>query len=313
MTIGNYNLIQLWHQINRYHNQINMFLVVLLSLYLISFAADLTWRLLEKPVHTAPTASQQVTTATRANANTQVSLQKVKQLFLFGNPAKQPKKAEPVVADAPQTNLNLTLTGVVTSSNDGEGTAIIENRGSQNTYSLGDKIDGTNVVITQVMVDRIIIKNGSRNETLMLDGIDFNKQRNRPVANRPKRTAKTTGPQRQSMQRRTLSDKAVRATQKLRQKPTNFTDFIAISPVRESGELKGYRVSPGKDSSLFKSAGLKANDIVTEINGLDLTDIQQSMEAMGAMREAQSLQLTVNRDNNVLTLYLDLPSENTEL
>jgi general secretion pathway protein C len=144
----------------------------------------------------------------------------------------------------------------------------------------------------------------------MLDGLDYTKP---IVESSDDADIVDNDPQsRGGPQRRTLSDDALEASRNLQQQPANFTDFIAITPHRPSGELEGYRVSPGKNSALFEAAGLKAGDIVTEINGLDLTDMQQSLEAMGALREIQSLQMTISRSGDLLTIYLDLPSAEQE-
>lgn len=301
--MANINFTQIQDIFNRYQQQINLALVALLSLYLIAYAAELTWRLLPTAEQGSATQTTFAPIASGNNGNNQVNLQKIKQLYLFGNPKLAPVKAAPVVTNAPETNLNLTLTGVVASSEDDLGAAIIENRGQQNTYGVGEKIEGTNVIVKQVFADRIIIQNGSRNETLMLDGVDFKQaQQAQPIR------SSATAVLDKSTQRRKLPKQAIEAAAQLRQQPANFTDFIAISPSRVSGRLQGYRVSPGKNPALFKAAGLKTNDIITEINGLDLTDIQQSMEAMGALRQSQSLQLSVKRKDQFLTLYLDLPS-----
>ena len=52
--------------------------------------------------------------------------------------------------------------------------------------------------------------------------------------------------------------------------------------------------------------------MITDINGLNLTDPQQAVEAMGELRAAQSLQITVSRDDELLTLFLDLPDAEQE-
>ena len=93
----------------------------------------------------------------------------------------------------------------------------------------------------------------------------------------------------------------------MRNQPASFTDFISVSPVTSNGQLQGYRLQPGKNPALFKSAGLKAGDIITEINGLNVTDPQQATEALGELRSSEALQLTVLRKDEYLTLYLDLP------
>ncbi|MEO0369481.1 MAG: type II secretion system protein GspC, partial [Pseudomonadota bacterium] len=281
MTLGNYNLNTFWLHISRYQNQINLLVVVLLSVYLLAFAAELTWRLIPVSANNAQSAVRSSPTASRQSNNTaRVNIQQLSNLKLFGDPVVQASVpvVETRIEDAPETNLNLTLTGVVTSSTTGGSAAIIENQGNQNTYGIGDKIDGTNATIEEVYADRLIIKNGPKHETLMLEGIDFSQ--NAPVPSSTSRrnnaaqsATNSPEPRRPAL---TLSNDALAATQNLKNSPSNFTDFISIAPVRNGQGLKGYRVSPGKKPELFNAAGLVAGDILVDINGLDLTDPRQS-------------------------------------
>ena len=303
MTFNKPNPQSLVVYLNQHQKQLHTIVVVLLSLYLIAFAAKLVWRIIPEPQLSAtPTVSRAPVISSPSGQNG-VNIAKIQQLNLFGNAAAKP--AEPVaeVTDAPETRLNLTLTGVVASSEQEAGTAIIENRGSQAVYGLGEKIEDTNATLLKVYNDRVIIKNGVRNETLMLDGIDYdeaNRRREMQARNRPE-------PQEEEEDTVELSEEALEATAALRERPANFTDFISISPKTEEGQLIGYQVSPGKEPELFKSAGLQAGDVITQINGLDLTDLQQSQEALSELRNAQTIELTIIRDGSLTTLYLDLP------
>jgi general secretion pathway protein C len=320
MTLGNYNLNTFWLHVSRYQNQLNKLIVVLLSLYLLAFAAELTWRLLPSPEVDGSSASISNAPASRQNANTlRVDIRQLTNLKLFGDPVAQPTApvVETRIEDAPETNLNLTLAGVVTSSTAEGSAAIVENQGSQNTYGIGDKIDGTNATIQEVRMDRLIIKNGQKHETLMLEGIDFSQNQSVSSASTPRnnaiRQANNNSPQRRSPSR-ALSGEELALTQGLKSSPSNFTDYISIAPVRNGQGLKGYRVTPGKKPELFNAAGLLPGDILVDINGLDLTDPRQSIQALTALRESEALQMTVEREGQLESIFLELPStEETEL
>jgi general secretion pathway protein C len=320
MTLGNYNLNTFWLHVSRYQNQLNKLIVVLLSLYLLAFAAELTWRLLPSPEVDGSSASISNAPASRQNANTlRVDIRQLTNLKLFGDPVAQPTApvVETRIEDAPETNLNLTLAGVVTSSTAEGSAAIVENQGSQNTYGIGDKIDGTNATIQEVRMDRLIIKNGQKHETLMLEGIDFSQNQSVSSASTPRnnaiRQANNNSSQRRSPSR-ALSGEELALTQGLKSSPSNFTDYISIAPVRNGQGLKGYRVTPGKKPELFNAAGLLPGDILVDINGLDLTDPRQSIQALTALRESEALQMTVEREGQLESIFLELPStEETEL
>ena len=169
-----------------------------------------------------------------------------------------------------------------------------------------EKIEGTNATLQQVFRDRVIIKNGGQHETLMLDGIDY-EQANRKRQRQVVRPVEDDEPD-----NRRLSEDAVEVTETLRGNPANFTDYISISPKTEDGQLLGYQVKPGKDPALFESAGLQAGDVIAQINGLDLTDLQQSQEALSELRNSQTIELTIIRDGEYATIYLDLPEPELE-
>jgi general secretion pathway protein C len=312
MTVVNYTANQLWLQLVKNQQKINFLAVALLAIFLLSYAAELTWRVWPQPADNGrlKTISSGQPVILK-NSNSRLNLADIKRLNLFGDYNAEPIE-EKEVTDAPVTRLNLTLTGVVSSSVKDQGAAIIKNRNQQQTYGIGEKIEGTNASLKEVYADRVIIKNGSSSETLMLDGVDYNKISNQSI-NQPIQAPVTISqPNTRDLGRRTLSDDAIQASKELQDQPASFIDYIAVSPHRANGELLGYRVSPGKKPALFKAAGLKSGDVITDINGLDLTDMQQALEAMNMLKELQSLQISVQREDELITIYLDLPQGEEE-
>lgn len=324
MTVGSINLSQIWLQISKYQYQLFLLIVVLLILYLLAFAADLTWRLL--PSGETQNQTQQIGASTKAvssSGSTRINLAKLKQLNLFGDLDAEETVAQQEVTSAPETRLNLILSGVVATNDPAIAAAIIENRGLQNTYGINDEIDGTNAELAEVFADRVIIKNGPRRETLMLDGLDYSQ--NGPVNSAKQDTntqdrgdLRVTRDMVREMSRpspapvRSVPEEVIESTQELRSNPTGFADFISISRHVEDGQIVGFKISPGKKPSLFKKAGFVAGDIVTEINGLDLTDPQQALEALAELRAAPFLQLTIDRGEELLTFDLDFPDPEEE-
>ena len=174
MTLDKINSQSLVHFVSQHQKQLNLAIVVVLSLYLIAFAAQTVWRIIPQPALSANASKPITASSTQRSSNNGVNIPRLQQLNLFGEVNKQIEIAAPQeLTDAPETKLNLVLSGVVSSSNPKEGVAIIENRGQQATYGVGDKLEGTNAFLDQVQFDRVIIKNGARFETLMLDGLDL--------------------------------------------------------------------------------------------------------------------------------------------
>ncbi|MGB3727395.1 MAG: type II secretion system protein GspC [Glaciecola sp.] len=293
----------------RHENKIIAVVVVLLSIYLLSFAAKITWQFVGQNDASPTTTSKNVpVVATAPNSqSTRPNINKVLQLNLFGDAAAKPT-VEPVAetTNAPETKLNLVLAGVVASSQSDLGAAIIAYRNQQNTYGIGDKIEGTNVTLDRIYADRVIIKNRLTKETLMLDGIDFEEANERRLnaaqVNANSRQAEPVGPRPTRPNPKALQD----ARAKLAESPDSFAEMISLSPHRIENELIGYRVSPGSNPSLFNSVGLKNGDIVVELNGLDLADLQQSLEALTELKQADSLQLEILRAGEFVSLEFDI-------
>ncbi len=74
----------------------------------------------------------------------------------------------PNTGNLPETNLQLTLQGVLTSSGTGHASAIIAEPGKPGrVYQPGDLLPG-GAILDKVMVDRVIIRNRGKLETLSL-------------------------------------------------------------------------------------------------------------------------------------------------
>lgn len=223
------------------------------------------------------------------------------QVFGLFNPGKkieQPKAVE--IKDAPKTRLNLTLSGVVASSNPALSLAVIANRGKQNTYGLEETIDGTQATVKAISVDRIIIANNGRDETLMLEGVKYSKISTERNATGSSGTV--LGNNRQNSNQ----DELDKIRREMAQNPQSVLKYIRLSQVSSNGNITGYRVNPGKDRKLFDSVGLKPGDIATSLNGIDLTNPSAMSALWKNMSEMTELNLTVQRDGQLHDIFIGL-------
>ena len=312
-------------------------LLVIYSAYLLAFTA---WQFFASPVShgtisVAPlSASDSNQDASRVNVGELVGLN------LFGKEVVADKKPapKPTTSVAPKTRLALTLTGIVAdnSSNvSATSVAIIESRNAQSTYGIGDQIESTQAKVDQILLDRVILSVGSRYETLMLEGIEYSTtipgaadelkdninvdairsktpEPSRRTERQPQREKHSTRPARAEPQQvdksedTDLSEDLREQREQLFEDPKQLLDYINITPQREAGELLGYRLRPGKDPSLFQRSGLKHNDLAIDINGYDLTDMQQALSLMRELRELTEANITVLRDGSPVQIILAL-------
>ncbi|WP_321283416.1 type II secretion system protein GspC [uncultured Vibrio sp.] len=203
---------------------------------------------------------------------------------------------QPVVKDAPKTRLNLTLVGAVASNQVQSSLAVIANRGKQSTYGIGEEIEGTRATLKAVLVDRVIIDNQGRDETLMMQGVEYNKLSESPQLRRAQAV----------QQEPVVGDKLEQIREEIAQDPKSVFKYISISPVKNGDDIIGYRVAPGREAALFNDVGLESGDIAVQLNGIDLSDPSSSAELMQIMSDPQELNLTVVREGQQYEIYIQL-------
>lgn len=224
----------------------------------------------------------------------QLDLSSLQKGVLFGEYSESaPEVVVQKVVEAPKTRLNLTLVGVVASNDASKNLAVIANRGSQATYGINETIDGTRAKLKAVLPDRVIIDNSGRDETLMLEGIDYSKR--------------STVAQRSSVRSSEPSqDKLASIREAILNNPQDIFQYVRLSQVKEEGRIVGYRVSPGKDAALFESVGLENGDIAIEFNGFDLTRPDVMNDLARAVSDMTEINLSVLRDGQQHDIYIQL-------
>ncbi|MEH6453110.1 MAG: type II secretion system protein GspC [Psychromonas sp.] len=277
--------------------------LILISLLLAYQLALLTWSLLPEEKSTVQWVAPKTSQLSSAKVDSQV----IKEQHLFGKKiesGEENQKAEVEVQQKTQeydlealskTKLNLTLVGVVAATDPLYSSAIISNKNKQESYFIDSEIEGTQASVHEVHADRIVLVENSLYSVLFLDGVEGDSQTQR----RPPARSNNTSTKKTQSINIDRSD--------LLKNPAKLTNFIRISPVREGSEIKGYRVRPGKDPSIFKESGLQDGDLAVELNGIDLTDLSQSMSLMKEFPTMTEMSLTVERDGQLHELYFSIP------
>lgn len=269
------------------------YLLLTISCY---YAALLTWTLF--PIEQSQEKKWTPALSRNSNAAPLIDISAIQSLALFGKKTQvqtAQQQAEVIEAiDAPKTRLNLKLSGVVASSEPSLALAIIEVKGKQATYVIDEQIGNSRSKLKKVLADRVLIEYQGKLETLMLDGEAFSKA----AKVQSKAAARDTA---------TSKDSLSKLHADLLSNPASITDYVRISPVRKKNQLVGYRVNPGKKPALFNEVGLKSNDLAVSLNGIDLTDKSQALGAMKELKNATEISLTVERDEQLHTVYLSLP------
>lgn len=202
------------------------------------------------------------------------------------------KKEEPLE----ETKLNLILKGLFTSDDNAVGRAIIANGRNEQLYQVGDAIEGlSNVSLSAVLSDSVRLKNQGKNEVLYLY----------PEGERVRSVQ-------QNIDSPTLGD--VAEEEALQGLPSDnaelakFSDIIRVVRERnkETGDMIGFRVLPGRNREAFEQSGLLANDVITSIDGEKLNDLRTAMGVYRNKRNASQVSLMISRDGSELSVDIDL-------
>jgi len=299
----------------------------LLSLWLLFSIAKLFWALVPAN-EVMPPELEIINPAPQGKARSKsssVDIEQMREWHLFGeagavDQAIIPAQAEPAVTGAregiekgaKETKLQLRLRGVVASTEQGLGHAIIEYQNKQDVYAVEDKLPVPgDVTLAKVMPQQVVIDNGGTYELLPLYvDSDLDKQYKAQAGR--SLPARETNPPRDAAQEvdkrgdTEASGLAQSYRERLYQNPQSLAEVVSVSAVRVDGELQGYRISPGKDATQFRQLGFEPGDLVTSVNGISLDDPSNTMRLYQTMRTATEAVFELERGEQAVSLSVSL-------
>lgn len=294
------------------HKRVAQIVAGLLVVYIAFLSAKITWSIVPSGQSSLSSVTSKSTNNSAKNINKKFDVSKIQSLHLFGQYTEsETKEIDEALSDVPETSLNLVLSGLVASDKKAIAAAIIEYQGKQETYGIGDVIKGTRANLEQVLMDRVIIKQSGRLETLMLDGFDYN-QPIETVSSKSSKDKEDLGLKTtrngvvDQRGNKALTKSAKDLRNQMSSDPTKIGDYLRISPRRKDGDIVGYSLRPGKKPEFFKESGLKSGDVAIEMNGYDLKDTTQAMQAMAEMKQARDISLLIDRQGSYTEILISL-------
>lgn len=275
-------------------------LVALALLWAVYTVASLFWVIVPAPslapAKVTPTKSG-LSTASRND----VDITEIKKLNLFGSfdskaVAAKPKSGNQVPENIEKTKLNLDLQGIIEASDPDSSWAIIGKGDKQKLYSIGDEIETQRgVKISKIYTSKIIISNRGTLEELWLygkDGKDMGTEQ-------PSRTPQTRAAPGRTAK---ISPADVKGAK-------NIGDVVRFMVATENGKMIGYKVRPGRKRELFDRVGLKTDDIVVSVNGIEVNEPQKVREVYQALKTATEANLEVLRDGTTQSIQITMDTE----
>ena len=196
------------------------------------------------------------------------------QRHLFGAADAVPGAVRTI--DAPETRLDLTLRGIAASGSREFARALIAGPDNkEKVYAIGADVPG-GARVHEIHADRVLLNRRGALETLRLPKFGDGNDPVPPVAAQPVGAVAVD-----NLRNQAATD--------------DLVEVVRPQAVMVDGQLRGFRVYPGRDRRRFAELGLRAGDLVTAVNGSPLTDMTQSLEAMRALTGNAEVSLTVER------------------
>ena len=299
--------------------------VLLLAVWAVIALSQLIWTLLpvgESSVPADAAVINPVAVAAPSAAAPSVDIARVQAWHLFGEAGAggsgatavmEPEQAAAATArdgiekGARETRLSLKLRGVVASSEDGTGYAIIEINSQQDIYRVDDKLPlPGRVLLAKVMPGQVVLDNGGTYELLALfEDSSLDSQLLRPpVASQGDAAA---AQQAVGIDPGASASAVARSyRERLYENPQSLADVVTVSAVRDNGDLLGYRIAPGKEQEQFARLGFKPGDLVTSVNGIALNDPANTLRLYQTMRTAGEAVFELQRNNQPVTVSVSL-------
>lgn len=291
-------------------------LAALAALVLLA-ALRLAWTLVDFTRDPLPAASPRSVESLLADQAAQpVS---IAQWRLFGNlTAAADARA---ALGAPDTDLKLTVLGVIAAEDPKAGLAILRSdQAGERRYAVGDEVL-PGVTLDSVLPDRILLSRGGVLEALrlpreLLPGVAGSQPpppgaaAAHPAAT-PSGAATTAAGTAQPFVTPNVVPAGIdwnRAMADLRVDPERLAREVSLLPVLEGGRMVGVRVSAGPNQALVNAMGLRPDDVVTAINGIPLDSPGRAAEVSRALANARSATIEVRRDGKIETLSVQVPN-----
>ncbi len=205
---------------------------------------------------------------------------------LFGN-------AAPTVGDgdAPLTAAQLVLAGVLAVPDPKKGMAIIgPSAAGARLYTVGGAVPG-GVSLYSVYPDHVLLDRGGAIESLPLP------KKLAPAAEAPPPVVASG-----------ILSPGQRLQALAQGNGAMLSGILRTMPVMIGSKLTGFRIYPGSRAGVasFNRLGLRANDVITAVNGTPLDDLNRANEILQTLSSAASATVTVLRNGQSQELNLNL-------
>jgi general secretion pathway protein C len=216
-------------------------------------------------------------------------------------PAPPPQEVAAVV-----TPLKLKLWGVAIHTNVRSSYSIIEDLGArkQGVYGIDAPVPG-GATVKAIEWDKVILDHNGKDEILELASKSPVGSPAKPVVGGAPAAPPPSGGSIQATAENEFMVPRAEVDSALENMSQLFTQIRAV-PHFEGGQSIGFRLFAIRRGSLFDRIGLKNGDIITSINGSEMSDPSRAVALLQELREAQNLKVGAIRNQQPLELTYNI-------
>lgn len=244
------------------------------------------------------------------NSLARVDIRRITERNLFDSSAKKQiniQPSEPTINDQElkPTSLNIELLATVVFRNSRYSVALMNDRSSNSTryYSIGDRIQGANVV--RIERFRVIIRRAGRLEFAEIQAAKSKIEDLQPARKTPTSPTTTkTNLEEISPGRFAIPEETVSGL--LKDLPSILKQARAIPVNGAGGKLDGFKIVEIKNDSIFEKIGIQNGDVVKRVNDDNLDSIEKGMSLFTALRNEKTISIDIDRGGTRLNYTYEI-------
>jgi general secretion pathway protein C len=244
----------------------------------------------KKTVSRTPSKSSYTTSITRRN------------IFDSSQAQKPPETQKNAGEDMTISDIDAQLMGTIVMKPAESSLAMIQVRSNNaiTPYGVGDQLLDAKIEVIEP--EFVWIRRNNQLEVLQLHG----EKKVAGSANKAKDKSKSdddSGVSKSGKDKYTV-DQAV--FDELLQNPEKLYTQIRATEHKKDGEVDGYRVSGIRRKSIFYKLGIKNGDVIHNVNGMTLTNLNEAMKAFESLQSSRDFNFDITRRRKKRTMEYEV-------